>query len=114
MQLNITGHHVDVTDSLKAYVAEKLERLEKHFDHVNNVHVILSVEKLRQKSEATVNISGASLFADSTNEDMYASIDSMVDKLDRQIKKHKEKLKDHHRQEGSEIKHQQPVVEEEQ
>jgi putative sigma-54 modulation protein len=113
MQLNITGHHVEVTDSLKAYVSEKLERLEKHFDHVNNVHVILSVEKQRQKSEATVNISGATLFADCTNEDMYASIDSMVDKLDRQIKKHKEKLKDHHQNEGSQIKHQQPVIDEE-
>lgn len=113
MQLNITGHHVEVTDSLKAYVAEKLERLEKHFDHVNNVHVILSVEKQRQKSEATVNVNGASLFADSTEEDMYAAIDSMTDKLDRQIKKHKEKLKDHHRNEGSQIKHQQPVTEEE-
>lgn len=113
MQLNITGHHVEVTDSLKAYVAEKLERLEKHFDHVNNVHVILSVEKLRQKSEATVNVNGASLFADSTEEDMYAAIDSMADKLDRQIKKHKEKLKDHHQNEGSQIKHQQPVAEEE-
>ena len=113
MQLNITGHHVEVTDSLKAYVAEKLERLEKHFDHVNNVHVILSVEKQRQKSEATVNVNGASLFADSTDEVMYAAIDSMVDKLDRQIKKHKEKLKDHHRNEGSQIKHQQPVAEEE-
>lgn len=113
MQLNITGHHVEVTDSLKAYVAEKLERLEKHFDHVNNVHVILSVEKQRQKSEATVNVSGASLFADSTEEDMYAAIDSMADKLDRQIKKHKEKIKDHHRNEGSQIKHQQPVEEEE-
>ena len=111
MQLNITGHHVEVTDSLKAYVAEKLERLEKHFDHVNNVHVILSVEKQRQKSEATVNVNGASLFADSTEEDMYAAIDSMTDKLDRQIKKHKEKLKDHHRQEGNQIKHQQPAME---
>ena len=111
MQLNITGHHVEVTDSLKAYVSEKLERLEKHFDHVNNVHVILSVEKLRQKSEATVHVNGASLFADSTEEDMYASIDSMVDKLDRQIKKHKEKLKDHHQNEGVQIKHQQPELE---
>jgi putative sigma-54 modulation protein len=112
MQLNITGHHVEVTDSLKAYVAEKLERLEKHFDHVNNVHVILSVEKTRHKSEATVHVNGASLFADSTEEDMYAAIDSMTDKLDRQIKKHKEKLKDHHRNEGSQIKHQQPAFEE--
>lgn len=113
MQLNITGHHVEVTDSLKAYVAEKLERLEKHFDHVNNVHVILSVEKQRQKSEATVNINGATLFANCTQDDMYASIDSMTDKLDRQIKKHKEKLKDHHQNEGSQIKHQQPVIDEE-
>lgn len=113
MQLNITGHHVEVTDSLKAYVAEKLERLEKHFDHINNVHVILSVEKQRQKSEATVSISGATLFADCTQDDMYASIDSMTDKLDRQIKKHKEKLKDHHQNEGSQIKHQQPVIDEE-
>ncbi|MDH5369159.1 MAG: ribosome-associated translation inhibitor RaiA [Gammaproteobacteria bacterium] len=112
MQLNITGHHIEVTDSLKAYVTEKLERLEKHFDHVNNVHVILSVEKQRQKSEATVNVNGATLFADSTEEDMYAAIDSMTDKLDRQIKKHKEKLKDHHQSEGNQIKHQQPVVEE--
>lgn len=112
MQLNITGHHVEVTDSLKSYVAEKLGRLEKHFDHVNNVHVILSVEKLRQKSEATVNVNGASLFADSTDQDMYAAIDSMADKLDRQIKKHKEKLKNHHQNEGSQIKHQ-PVAEEE-
>ena len=111
MQLNITGHHVDVTDSLKAYVSEKLERLEKHFDHVNNVHVILTVEKLRQKAEATVNINGGSLFADCTNDDMYAAIDSMADKLDRQIKKHKEKLKDHHQNEGHKIKHQQPETE---
>ena len=112
MQLNITGHHVEVTDSLKAYVAEKLERLEKHFDHINNVHVILTVEKQRQKSEATVNVNGATLFADSTEGDMYAAIDSMTDKLDRQIKKHKEKLKDHHQNEGLQVKHQ-PVVEDE-
>ena len=103
MQLNITGHHVEVTDSLKTYVAEKLERLEKHFDHVNNVHVILSVEKQRQKSEPTVKINGATLLADCTNEDMYASIDSMVAKQDRQIKKHKEKTNEHNRQEGSDI-----------
>lgn len=106
MQLDITGQHIEVTDSLKAYVAEKLERLEKHFDHVNNVHVILTVEKLRQKSEATVSINGASLFAESTEDDMYTAIDSMTDKLDRQIKKHKEKLKDHHQNEGNQIKHQ--------
>ena len=105
MQLNITGHHVDVTDSLQQYVESKLERLERHFDNVTNVHVILTVEKQRQKAEATVHISGADVFADAVNGDMYASIDAMIDKLDRQIKKHKEKVKDHHRSEGRAQKH---------
>lgn len=105
MQLNVTGHHVDVTSPLHDYVTQKMERLERHFDHVTNVHVILSVEKLRQKAEATLHISGGNLFAESQDEDMYAAIDAMVDKLDRQIKKHKEKLKDHHRSEGVQIKH---------
>lgn len=97
MQLNLTGHHVDITDSLHNYVTTKLERLERHFDHVTNVHVILSVEKLRQKAEATIHVTGNNLFADAENEDMYAAIDALVDKLDRQIKKHKDKLTDHHR-----------------
>lgn len=100
MQLNITGHHVDITDSLQNYVATKFERLERHFDNVTNVHVILTVEKQRQKAEATIHISGADVFADAENADMYTSIDALVDKLDRQIKKHKEKLQDHHRSEG--------------
>jgi len=104
MQLNVTGHHVDVTPSMHDYVSQKLERLERHFDHVTNVHVILSVEKLRQKAEATLHISGGNLFADAQDEDMYAAIDAMVDKLDRQIRKHKEKMTDHRRSEGVQIK----------
>ena len=100
MQLNLTGHHVDITDSLQNYVETKFERLERHFDHVTNVHVILTVEKQRQKAEATIHVSGADVFADSENADMYASIDALVDKLDRQIKKYKEKIQDHHRSEG--------------
>jgi putative sigma-54 modulation protein len=95
MQVNLTGHHVDITDALRAYVDEKIARLERHFDHVTNVHVILSVEKLIKKAEATVHIAGADVFADSTHEDMYAAIDSLVDKLDRQVLKHKEKMKKH-------------------
>ena len=95
MQLNLTGHHVDITDALRGYVTEKLERIERHFDHVTNVHVILSVEKLRNKAEATVHVNGADLYADCTDEDMYAAIDALADKLDRQIKKHKEKMTDH-------------------
>ena len=100
MQLNITGHHVDMTDSLHNYVETKFERLERHFDHVTNVHVVLSVEKQRHKAEATLHMSGAEVFANAENEDMYAAIDALTDKLDRQIKKHKEKLTDHHRSEG--------------
>ncbi len=95
MQVNLTGHHVDVTDALRAYVDEKIARLERHFDHVTNVHVILSVEKKTKKAEATVHIAGADVFADAVHEDMYAAIDALVDKLDRQVLRHKEKLKSH-------------------
>ena len=101
MQIDLTGHHVDITTPLRDYVNSKMERLERHFDHVNDIHVILSVEKLRHKAEATMRISGGSLFADATEEDMYAAIDALTDKLDRQVKKHKEKLTDHPRSEGS-------------
>ncbi len=101
MQLNLTGHHVDLTTPMRDYVNSKMERLERHFDHVTDIHVVLSVEKQRHKAEATMNVSGGTLFADSVQEDMYAAIDSLVDKLDRQVKKHKEKLTDQHRSEGS-------------
>lgn len=95
MQVSLTGHHVDITEPLRAYVDEKIARLERHFDHVSNVHVILSVEKLVQKAEATVHIAGADVFADAVHEDMYAAIDALVDKLDRQVLRHKEKMKSH-------------------
>ena len=91
MQLSITGHHVDVTDSLRNYVTDKFERIERHDDNITNVHVVLTVEKLVRRAEATLHTSGAEIFADSTHEDMYAAIDALVDKLDRQIVKHKEK-----------------------
>jgi putative sigma-54 modulation protein len=96
MQLSISGHHVDVTDALKNYASEKLTKLERHFDHITNVHVVLSVEKLRQRAEATMHVSGAELFADADSEDMYAAIDALTDKLDRQLLKHKEKLVNRH------------------
>jgi ribosome hibernation promoting factor len=100
MQIDVTGRHVDITDSLKSYVENKFQRLERHFEHINNTHVILSVEKDRQKAEATVHVNRGNLFADNEQEDMYAAIDGLIDKLDRQLKKHKEKLTDHHRGEG--------------
>jgi len=95
MQISVTGHHVEVTDSLRVFVNEKFEKLKRHFDNVTDVHVILTVEKLAQKAEATVQVSGAKLFAEDTREDMYQAIDNMVDKLDRQIIKHKEKTGSH-------------------
>ncbi|MCU7553135.1 ribosome hibernation promoting factor [Alteromonas sp. ASW11-19] len=95
MQINLTGHHVEITDSLRNYVDTKFSKLERHFDHISNVHVILNVEKLNQKAEAKMHLSGAEVFASAEDMDMYAAIDSMVDKLDRQVIKHKEKLKKH-------------------
>ncbi len=100
MQLNLSGHHLDITPALRNYVTSKMERLERHFDHVTNLHVILSVEKLSQKAEGSLHVSGAKLFANAEDTDMYAAIDALTDKLDRQIKKHKEKLKDHHQSKG--------------
>jgi putative sigma-54 modulation protein len=91
MQVIVTGHHLEITDALKAHIDSKFEKLARHFDNVTDVHVILTVEKLVQKAEATLQISGAKLFAEDSQEDMYIAIDNMVDKLDRQIIKHKEK-----------------------
>lgn len=96
MQLNLTGHHVEVTESMHAYVGSKLVRLERHFDHLTVMHCVLTVDKLRHQAEATVNLSGGQVFAEATAENMYAAIDALVDKLERQIRKHKEKLRDHH------------------
>ncbi|HCV02118.1 ribosome hibernation promoting factor [Pseudoalteromonas sp. SSMSWG5] len=95
MQLNLTGRHVEITDSLRDYVNSKFAKLERHFDHINNVHVILDVEKLSQKAEATLHVNGGELFASTAHQDMYAAIDSLIDKLDRQVIKHKEKLARH-------------------
>ncbi len=91
MQVNITGHHVELTESMKDYVNEKLDKLERHVDGITNVQVTLSVEKVRQIAEATLHISGADIHGTAEDEDMYASIDKLTDKLDRQILKHKEK-----------------------
>jgi len=95
MQINLTGHHIDITDSLRNYVDTKFEKLERHFDHISNVHVILNVEKINQRAEATLHLKGGEVFANAEHNDMYAAIDSLIDKLDRQVIKHKEKLKRH-------------------
>jgi putative sigma-54 modulation protein len=96
MNLHMTGHHLEITPSIRDYVNTKMVRINRHFDHVIDVNMILSVEKLRQKIEANVHLSGKDIFAECENDDMYAAIDLLVDKLDRQIVKHKEKMKDKH------------------
>ena len=105
MHISITGHHVDITQALRAYVESKFERLERHFDNMTNVHVILGIQKERMKAEATIHVSRGNLFADAKHEDMYAAIDGLVDKLDRQLKKHKEKLVRHRRDEPARKNH---------
>lgn len=95
MTMNITGHHVEVTPALREHVRQKLERPIRHFDHVTSVHVILSVEKLQQKAEVTLHVKGKDIYADAVDADLYAAIDLMADKLDRQVLKHKEKVTDH-------------------
>lgn len=95
MQINLTGHHVEVTSSLREYVDTKFAKLERHFDHINNVHVVLTVEKLDQKAEATIHLKGSELHASAVNADMYTSIDTLVDKLDRQVLKYKGKIAHH-------------------
>ncbi len=100
MQLNLTGHHVEITPALRSYIGEKFEKIERHFDHVTGVHCIVTVEKLRHKAEARVSVSGRTLFADAVEDDMYAAVDALIDKLDRQVVRHKEKLTDHHAREN--------------
>ena len=96
MRFSVTGHHVEVTPALRGYVEKKLERIVRHFDQVIDVHCVLTVEKLRQKAEATLHVRGCDIHADATEQDMYAAIDVLSDKLDRCVKKHKEKQSDHH------------------
>lgn len=95
MRIQLTGHHLDLTTALRDYVNSKFERLERHNERAADAHVVLTVEKLQQKAEATIHLAKAKLFADAEAEDMYAAIDALVDKLDRQLKKHKEKVSDH-------------------
>ncbi|MEC7662626.1 MAG: ribosome-associated translation inhibitor RaiA [Pseudomonadota bacterium] len=96
MLINVTGHQIDLTTSLQHYVHEKLQRLERHYDQITQVHVVLNIEKLMHQAEATVHVSGSELFANAEATDMYAAIDLLSSKLDRQIIKHKEKVVDQH------------------
>ena len=105
MNLQLTGHHLDVTLALREYVEKKLGRISNHFDHVIDVKVTLRVEKLAQKVEATIHVPGNDLHAESSDENMYSAIDILTDKLDRQVLKYKEKNSNHHKVNGA-LKHQ--------
>ena len=96
MQLNVSGHHIEVTESLRSYVGTKIDKIARHFDLVSDVQCILTVEKLRHKAEAKAKVNGGMIYCDHTEEDMYAAIDGLVDKLERRVRKYKEKMVDHH------------------
>ena len=95
MNFNVSGHHVSVTPAIRDYVFSKLSRITRHFDQVIDVNVILSVEKMVQKAEVSVHVRGRDIFCETVDEDMYAAIDTLADKLDRQILKHKDKSRAH-------------------
>ena len=107
MNLNITGHHVEVTPAIREYVSGKLDRVIRHFDNVTSVNVILSVDKLDQKAETTVHVRGKDIHVESADADLYAAIDAMTDKLDRQVLKYKQKAAEHNHDSH---KHQTPEV----
>jgi putative sigma-54 modulation protein len=94
MNLNVSGHHLDVTPAIRTYVHSKLERVSRHFDHVIDAHVILTVDKLRQKAEITLHVSGKDLHCECEDADLYAAIDLLADKLDRQVLRYKDKRYD--------------------
>ena len=104
MNLHLTGHQLPITPAIRDYIASKLQRITHHFDHVMDVNVIMSVEKLQQRIEATVHVRGKDIFCESSAADMYAAIDGLVDKLDRTIIKHKEKTRSK-RHDGASLKH---------
>ncbi len=101
MNLTISGHHLEVTPALRTYVIGKLDRITRHFDQVVDVKVLLSIEnqtekERRQKAECNIHVKGSDMFAESAHEDMYAAVDELVDKLDRQVVRHKDRLQNHH------------------
>ncbi|MBU3647947.1 MAG: ribosome-associated translation inhibitor RaiA [Limnohabitans sp.] len=101
MNLTISGHHLEVTPALRSYVAGKLDRITRHFDQVVDVKVLLSIEnqtekERRQKAECNIHVKGSDMFAESAHEDMYAAVDELIDKLDRQVVRHKDRLQNHH------------------
>jgi putative sigma-54 modulation protein len=103
MNLTISGHHLEVTPALRSYVTQKLDRVIRHFDQVVDVKVLLTVEKQkekekRQRAECNIHVKGNDMFAESAHEDLYAAVDELVDKLDRQVVKHKDRLQNHHHQ----------------
>ena len=110
MNLNLTGVHLEITPAIRAYVVAKLDRVTRHFDHMIDVNVVLSVDKLRQKVEANVHVRGKEIHAESIEPDMYAAIDCLADKLDRQVVRYKEKLSAH-RTDRETIERSLPVVE---
>lgn len=101
MNLTISGHHLTITDALRSYVETKLDRITRHFDQVVDINVLLTVEKQkekerRQRAECSIHVKGDEMFAECAHEDLYAAVDELMDKLDRQVVRHKERRQEHH------------------
>jgi putative sigma-54 modulation protein len=108
MNLTISGHHLEVTPALRSYVTTKLDRITRHFDQVVDIKVLLTVVKQkekerRQRAECKIHVKGDDLFAESSHEDLYAAVDDLVDKLDRQVGRHKTRMQDHHHEAGKRL-----------
>lgn len=100
MNLKISGHHVELTPALREYVQNKLERIKRHFDNVIDITVTLAIDAntekdKRQRAEINLHMRGKDLHVESEAQDMYAAIDLLMDKLDRQVLRHKDKIQDH-------------------
>ncbi len=94
MQINMTGHQMEITPALKQFTQDKFDKLERHFDKITAINIVFDIEKVRQIAEATILVTQGELHARSETDDMYASVDDLVSKLDRQLLKHKEKLRE--------------------
>jgi putative sigma-54 modulation protein len=105
MQVQLSGHHIDITPALRDHVQSKLDRLNRLYENIKTLAVVLCVDNAEKKAEATISVAGATLHADAVEADMYASIDTMFEKLVVQLRKHKEKQSDHHQREARDLNH---------
>lgn len=117
MNTLITGHHLELTPAIRSHIESKLERITRHFDKIVEIEVILSVDTLpqkemRQRAEVNLRLKGETLHAEDSAQDLYAAIDGMIEKLDRQVLKVKGKMQDHRNESAKRMEDPTPIDEE--